>query len=598
MTTDESDQAGPVASAEPVERGESAGRDHGRAYRTRVLAERDRLRAALPAAAEHQRMVLDDLVDRNAGTAFGRRHGLAAVRTLDDLRAAVPVQTFADHAPWIERMAAGERRVLTARDPVVYFTSSGSTGERKKIPITADFMRTSFFPFFYAAWAPIVEHFPDTLARPEYFLNLKHDVVAAPTVTASGRPHLGASQVDFGAAFGEPLSAEPGTRAPWMRLPVAVDDADHERRMYLRLRMAVEADVRAVIGINPAMVAVLPHQLARWWPDIVREVRDGTLGGVRCLEPNPRRARELDALDTYAGTIRPAQVWPRMRVLFCWTTGIASLYLPGLRAEFGADVAVLPAPVAASEGPVAVALDRHGTAGSLLVTAAVHEFLDADDDVTPDSDTLRWEELEAGREYHVIFTHVGGFYRYAVGDVVRVVDRVAGVPRVEYAGRGTRSDAAGERLRESQVTRAVAAAARAGGLEVRNVACRVRTAGPAAYEFALASTSPWSPTEIEAAAARLDEALGAESPGYRTARAAGHLGPPTVRQLGTDAFARDWQARVAEGVRPTQVKDRMFRQDAAMWDRLVAEPFSEARRAPDATGQQEPAAAAVAALEP
>ncbi|WP_396229998.1 GH3 auxin-responsive promoter family protein, partial [Frankia sp. CpI1-P] len=162
----------------------------------------------------------------------------------------------------------------------------------------------------------------------------------------------------------------------------------------------------------------------------------------------------------------------------------------------------------------------------------------------------------------------------------------------------TRSDAAGERLRESQVTRAVAAAARAGGLEVRNVACRVRTAGPAAYEFALASTSPWSPTEIEAAAARLDEALGAESPGYRTARAAGHLGPPTVRQLGTDAFARDWQARVAEGVRPTQVKDRMFRQDAAMWDRLVAEPFSEARRAPDATGQQEPAAAAVAALEP
>jgi hypothetical protein len=169
---------------------------------------------------------------------------------------------------------------------------------------------------------------------------LKHDVVTAPTRTVSGRPHLGASQVDFGAAFGEPLSAEPGTRAPWMTLPIAVDDSDHLRKMYLRLRMAVEADVRAVIGINPAMVAALPYQLNLWWPDIVREVRDGTLGCARCLEPNPGRARELDALGEYFGTVRPAHVWPRMRVLFCWTTGIASLHLPRLRSEFGPDVSV------------------------------------------------------------------------------------------------------------------------------------------------------------------------------------------------------------------------------------------------------------------
>ncbi|MEU0427158.1 GH3 auxin-responsive promoter family protein, partial [Streptomyces canus] len=31
---------------------------------------------------------------------------------------------------------AGERNVLTADDPLVYFSSSGSTGREKHIPIT------------------------------------------------------------------------------------------------------------------------------------------------------------------------------------------------------------------------------------------------------------------------------------------------------------------------------------------------------------------------------------------------------------------------------------------------------------------------------
>jgi hypothetical protein len=551
--------------------GEGTRADRVHRYRARVFAERARLRAALPDAAGHQRRVLTDLVAFNSDTAYGRRHGFASIRTLDDLRAAVPVQTFADHMPWIERAAAGEHAVLTADDPAVFFTSSGSTGERKKIPVTPRFMRTTFLPFYYAAWAPIAEHFAATLTRPEYFLNLKQEVASRPALTSSGRPHLGASQVDFGTAFGEPLAAEPGSSAPWMSLPIPVDDDDHSRKMYLRLRLAVESDVRGIVGINPAMVAALPYQLNLWWPEIVRDVHDGTLSGRRCREPRPERARELQALADYFGQVRPAHIWPRLRVIFCWTTGVASLYLDALRAQFGADVSVLPAPIAASEGPVGVALDRHGTAGSLVVTGAVYEFADADAAVTATTDTLSWEDLEVGRDYHVIFTHVGGFYRYAVGDVVRVVDRLGGVPRVEYAGRATCSDAAGERLREAQVVRALATAARGGGLDVRNAACRVEPGGDQtpAYRFAVASGSLWSGAERAAMAGRLDHELSGEAPGYGVARRRGALGSPMVAQVPADAFLRDWMARLASGIRPTQVKDKLFRPVQADWDRLV-----------------------------
>ncbi|MDH6113614.1 hypothetical protein P3T36_005223 [Kitasatospora sp. MAP12-15] len=547
--------------------------DRARRYRERVLGERTRLRAAFADPAAHQQRVLAELLAFNAGTDFGRTHGFDRIRTLADYQRAVPVHDYAALAPWIERMAAGESNVLTADDPAVYFTSSGTTGAHKKIPVTPAFMRNTFFPFYYAAWAPLIEHFPDVLERPDAVLNLKHDPLSLPPTTASGHPHVGASQVDFGSRFGEPLSAELGTGAPWGTLPVQVAQNDHLERAYLRLRLAVESDVRCVIGINPAMVAALPYQLNLWLPRIVKEVRDGTLGGTPHRSPNPERAAELEQLAERFGTLRPAHVWPRMRALFCWTTGMASLYLPRLREEFGVGVTALPAPVAASEGPVAVPLDRHGSAGSLVVTASVYEFVDADAELTPDVATLRPEELEPDRDYHVLYSHIGGLYRYAVGDVVRVTDRVDGVPRMSYAGRSTRSDAAGERLRDAQVFRALATALERTGLELRNTACRVSSEGATTlpgYEFAVAASTPWRPEERMRFGAELDAALGGEAPSYRAARAGQRLGPITVRSLDPDAFLRDWHTAVGGGIRPTQVKDRLFRQDPAAWDRLTA----------------------------
>ena len=542
-------------------------------YRARIFAERESLVAAAADAEERQRNVLARLLDFNAETDFGRTHGFGRIRSIDDFRKAVPVQDFSAHAPWIERMAAGEDGVLTADRPTVYFTSSGSTGAHKKIPVTPAFMRTTFLPFYYAAWAPLAEHFPDVLTEPGAVLNLKHDPIAAPPTTASGRPHVGASQVDLGTAFGEPLAAEPGTAAPWGTLPVPVEAGEHLEKMYLRLRLAVESDVRCVIGINPAMVAAVPYQLDLWWPRIVQEIHDGVLGGHRHGARNPARARELESLAAHFGTVRPAHVWPNMRAIFCWTTGVAALYLPRLREQFGAGVSVLPAPVAASEGPVGVALDRHASAGHLVASASVYEFVDAEDDLKPDAATLLPHELEVGRDYHVLFSHIGGFYRYAVGDVLRVADFDRGVPRLEYAGRGTRSDVAGERLRDAQVVRALTRAATAAGVDVRNAACRPDADGDLTrYTFAVAPDGTrWTEDETGRFAAALDAALGEESSGYLSARRTGRLGAAVVGRLDTDAFARDWQTSVASGVRPTQVKDRMFRPDPAMWEQLTGD---------------------------
>jgi hypothetical protein len=536
--------------------------------RQRILSERERFLQRLSDPERQQEQILTACLAENRDTVFGRDHGFAGIHCSKEYRRAVPIRDYDGLSPWLSRVFAGEKNILTAEDPVLFFTSSGSTGDSKKIPVTATFMHRCFFPFYYSAFAPLVEHFPEVFARDDSTLNLKHDPIPIQSRSAAGQPNLGASQVDFGKYFGEPLAAEPGSFAPWASLPEELVVRDHLERAYCRLRIAVEHDLRCVIGINPAMVAAVPYHLSRWWPRIAKELRDGTVGGVPFGTKNPSRAEELERLASYFGTLAPLHVWPRMQVLFCWNTGLAGLYLPRVRESFGPSVQILPAPIAASEAPIAVAIDRHPTAGMLVLSSTFLEFLDATEEIRADSRTVSFDALEGGREYHVIVTQPGGLYRYPVGDVVRVVDFVRGLPRVEYAGRKNVSSAVGERLREAHVVRALDAALTTMGLDIQNFSCRIRPGAPPRYELALAARSNFSEAERQALPGFFDEELSRQNEAYRAARKALQLGAPEASFTHPHAFFHEWEHRVRQGCRPSQVKDRVFQQNEATWELL------------------------------
>jgi len=539
-------------------------RDHLRM----VEEHRRRLLAALAEAAGQQRRVFEAAVRGNAETEFGRRHGFERVRSVDDFRAAVPVGTYDDYAPWIESAAAGRPNVLTAEEPLLFFTSSGSTGDPKKIPITATFARECFMPFLYATYAGIADRHPHLVDRVDAVFSLKHDPGAPRGATASGKAHIGASQLDF-STVGEQLR-EPGTNAPWGPLPDDLLRTDTFERLYHRLRIAAEHDVRCLVGINPAQVAALPHLLDRWWPQLVEDVATGRLGDVVRRPPNPERAAELSRRAEARGTLLPRDLWERLELVVCWNAGLASLYLPKALEAFGDEVAVHPAPVAASEGPIGIPLDGHPTAGALVVSGVFYEFIPAAEQIRPEAETLLFDQLEDGGEYHVLLTHAGGFYRYAVGDVVRVRGFVEGVPRVEYAGRATTVSAAGERLRESQLVRALDRACGGAGCSIVNASARVDEGlRPPQYEIAIEPAAGCT-VLAEVLATRLDRALSEESAGYRRARSRAALDVPRVRLTAAGAFHREWELRVRAGTRPPQVKDRVFWRDPAGWRRLVS----------------------------
>ncbi|MFG1665891.1 GH3 auxin-responsive promoter family protein [Streptomyces sp. Y7] len=441
----------------------------------RVLAEHRRLLAALDHPEDVQRDLLDRILRRNADTAFGREHGLASVRGLDDLRRAVPIRTHEALMPWVERAMGGEQAVLTADEPVVYFSSSGSTGREKHIPVTRSYLRWTFLPFYHAAFAPLLQTLPQALAAPGAVLNLWQDPTAPIARTGHGQPHIGASQLDY-REFGEDSAVGPGNDAEWSRIPEQLATAGPWDRSYYKLRLAAEQDIRIVIGVNPAMVAGLPYMLRTLWPRLVADIRAGTLDGRPHTRPDPGRADDIERYARRFGTLLPYHLWPRLSAILVWNSALASLYLPRVRETYGPGVRLFGAPVASCEGPAAVPVDLRPGA-PLYLPGCVYEFVPADGPVTADSETLAATELEADHDYHLVLTHVGGLYRCAVGDVVRVVGTTGRTPRIEYAGRDVVRSVAGERLTEAVAVRALRTACHDTGAEIRNATFHVATDG-------------------------------------------------------------------------------------------------------------------------
>jgi hypothetical protein len=98
-----------------------------------------------PIAREVQERRLLSLVARNRETAFGRDHNFSGVRSLDDFRARVPMRTYEDFTPWVDRIAGGEGGVLTTERVLLFEPTGGTHGGTKLIPYTRSLVATGPF---------------------------------------------------------------------------------------------------------------------------------------------------------------------------------------------------------------------------------------------------------------------------------------------------------------------------------------------------------------------------------------------------------------------------------------------------------------------
>ena len=86
------------------------------------------------AVAGRQEAWLMNCLRRNSSSEYGRRHNFDKIDCVAEFRNQIPVISYDDIAPGIQRMYEGEADVLFSAKPVAFERTGGSTSGSKLIP--------------------------------------------------------------------------------------------------------------------------------------------------------------------------------------------------------------------------------------------------------------------------------------------------------------------------------------------------------------------------------------------------------------------------------------------------------------------------------
>ncbi len=502
-----------------------------------------------PLAREVQERQLLSLIARNSKTAFGRDHDFSAVRSLADFRACVPLRTYEELAPWIDRVVRGEGDVLTSERILLFEPSGGTSGGTKLIPYTRSLRRE-----IRRAVAPWIR-----------------DVFRRHPRARSGRGYWSISPVDRDTARtpgGTPIGFDDdagylgraGTIiARTFVVPPAVRHMRHvDNFLYLTASCLLRAADLAIVSVwNPTMLALLTDAIDRHMESMARDIRDGTvtlpvndeaIPMLRTFRRAPARAAAVESAMRLPSTQqRLAHLWPRLSLISCWADGAARTHASRLEQLFP-EVHIQPKGLVATEGVVTIPL---GPDDAQVPAFSAHflEFVPVEG-----GEARCVDELENSRDYSVVMTTGGGLYRYLLKDRVRVEGLYLGLPVLRFIGREATCDIVGEKLDE---------------VHVRRVLERVFTEKSVSPGFTMLAPEPsdrgghyvmfvelhssCDDTTAGQIRLRVDDALG-ENFHYRHAREVGQLGPLQLYRVGSDAASAYVSRCLEDGQRLGDIK--------------------------------------------
>ena len=494
-----------------------------------------RFKAASGNVDNVQRELLLATLQRNQASDYGRRHRFDRIATIDDFRQQVPIVTYDEIAPFIDRIAAGENGVLTKEPVKLFEPTSGSTGARRLIPYTATLQAE--FQRAISAWiADLLAHCP---------------------AACRGRAYWSLSP-----AFGEPQRTSGGLRIGF------ADDTEYlglAQRMIARWLLALPRSAMREAGSNWQYRTLL-HLLATpdlalisiWSPTfltaLLRSLGEHSLQSLtRDLRGVATARRVREVLNILARSLPlpevTGQLWPRLALISCWTEGAAANYVDEMRRLF-------PSVVLQSKGLIAteclVSFPLAASGGSVAaIRSHFFEFATG----TSESTKLA-HELAVGEEYRVIATTGGGFYRYDTGDKVHVTGYFRDCPTIRFVGRDATSDLVGEKLGESFVQSAIQQLFQ--GHERPSFVTLVPEMNLRRYWLLCQFPQAVSPAERDAISEKLHQLLAA-NPYYAHAVQAGQLQPTRVVVV-THSLPILWEhyerTCISRGMRVGDIKPR------------------------------------------
>ena len=506
-----------------------------------------------------QLRLLQRILKANADSAFGREHGFSSISSFEKYRNAVRIGDFEAVRPWVDRIVAGERRVLTHDDPYLFAMTSGTAGQPKLIPVTS--ATSKFVSSLSRLWL-----YRNTLDHPRV-LDHKALVIVSPAIegyTDSGIPYGSASGYIYRNA------ARMIRRRYAVPYPV-FGIKDYEAKYYTVMRFAIEQQLSLIASPNPSTILRLVDTANANAERLIRDIYDGTISGdaeiepelraelAAHLRPNVARAAELSTILEREGALRPQNYWPRLALVGCWKGGSVGATVDRLRPWFGDNMAFRDLGFLASEANFTLPIEDEGSRGILAITGNVYEFIPEDEIDSPSPRILSAGQLEDGENYYVIVTTQSGLYRYDINDVVRVNGFHNRTPKIEFLRKGRDMlNLEGEKLHVGQLIEAMREAQASTGVAVEYF----RALGHPTdnrYSLQLELRDAAAPEEAVIRLGRaVDEGLSRLNVEYEQKRGSGRLHPPLLQLMADGWSSRRLAAKMANAVRDIQYKDALL----------------------------------------
>ncbi|XAR55434.1 hypothetical protein NMG60_11035501 [Bertholletia excelsa] len=391
-------------------------------------------------ADEVQRQVLSKILSRNAGVEYLQRHGLSDTTDLETFKKVMPVVTYEDLLPDINRIANGDASPILCSQPISEFlTSSGTSGgERKLMPtIEEELGRRSLL---YSLLMPVMNQFVPSLDKGKamYFLFIKSEATTPGGLLA--RPVLTSY---YKSSYFKDRPCDPYTNYTSPNETVLCPDSYQSMYSQMLCGLSQNTQVLRVGAVFASALIRAIEFLKNHWPLLCNDIRTGTINPkisepsvkesvMKILVPNPNLADFIEAecrKESWKGII--TRIWPNTKYIDVIVTGAMSQYIPTLD-YYSNGLPIVCTMYASSECYFGINLSPLSNPSevsyTLIPTMAYFEFLPVNrkNGAISHSEALEHQDLvdlvdvKLGEEYELVVTTYAGLYRYRVGDILKV----------------------------------------------------------------------------------------------------------------------------------------------------------------------------------
>jgi len=323
---------------------------------------------------ETQQRELSGIISKAASTEWGIKHGYASIRSVPDFQSRVPVKSYEDYQPWIERLRNGESNLTWPGYFRWFAKSSGTTSSKSKfIPVSRESLQGCHFK----AAKDIIAIYT--------FNNPGTRMFSGKALTLGGSSKI--NQFSNKSIYGD-LSAVLIRNAPFyiefIRTPprkTALIE-DFEEKLDLITRMTVKQNVTSFSGVPS------------WYLTLVKSVLE------------------------YTGKSSLLDVWPNLEVFFhggISFTPYREIYkklIPGDQMHYMETYN-------ASEGFFGIQDDPSRTDMLLMLDYGIfYEFIPSGKLGSDSPPALPLGEVEKGVNYAMVISTNGGLWRYLIGDTI------------------------------------------------------------------------------------------------------------------------------------------------------------------------------------